>query len=136
MPAVEGVRPLSRHPALRLIGGPGRADFGHARELESSLEFVTKPTRSRRYHALEERQTQGLQMSATTPYLQVDGELACASCGRTLLLGERYEPGPAGDARCELCRNEPPPAPQPAPATARDRIRLAWLALMGARPNG
>jgi hypothetical protein len=75
---------------------------------------------------------EGLQMSATTPYLQVDGELACASCGRTLLLGERYEPGPGGGARCELCRNEPPPPPQPpAPPTARDRIKLAWLVLMG-----
>jgi hypothetical protein len=75
---------------------------------------------------------EGLQMSATTPYLQVDGELACASCGRTLLLGERYEPGPDGDARCELCRNEPPPPLEPpSPAKARHRIRLAWSVLMG-----
>jgi hypothetical protein len=75
---------------------------------------------------------EGLQMSATTRYLQVDGELACASCGRTLLLGERYEPGPGGDVRCELCRNDPSAPPEPAaPATARDRIRLAWLVLMG-----
>ena len=71
-------------------------------------------------------------MSATTAYLQVNGELACASCGRTLLLGERYEPGPGGDARCELCRNDPPPSPEPpAPWTARGRIRLAWHVLMG-----
>ena len=71
-------------------------------------------------------------MSATTAYLQVDGELACARCGRTLLLGERYEPGPGGDVRCELCRNDPPPPPEPpAPSTARAWIRLAWHVLMG-----
>jgi hypothetical protein len=77
-------------------------------------------------------------MGATRPHLQGSNELACASCGRTLLLGERYEPGPDGEPVCELCRLERrgPTADPPPPPAARDRLRLAWRALLGDSDQG
>jgi hypothetical protein len=43
-------------------------------------------------------------MSTFEAHQHPDRELACTRCGRTLLLGERYAPGQAGDVVCDLCR--------------------------------
>jgi hypothetical protein len=43
-------------------------------------------------------------MGAFEAHLHPDRELACSRCGRSLLLGERYAPGQAGDVVCDLCR--------------------------------
>jgi hypothetical protein len=71
-------------------------------------------------------------MGATTPYLETNRELACAGCGRTLLLGERYEPLADGAALCEFCRHDEhsPPEEQPLEPTPAERLRHAWRALL------
>jgi hypothetical protein len=75
-------------------------------------------------------------MGATTPYLETNGERACAGCGRTLLLGERYEPLADGAALCEFCRHdEHSPPEQPPEPKAAARLRLAWRTLVGSSEN-
>jgi hypothetical protein len=43
-------------------------------------------------------------MGAFEAHQQPSRELTCSRCGRTLLLGERYSPEPAGGVVCDLCR--------------------------------
>ena len=75
-------------------------------------------------------------MGATTPYLETNGELACAGCGRTLLLGERYEPLADGAALCEFCRHDEHSPPEtPVQRTRPERLRLAWRALVRGSEN-
>jgi hypothetical protein len=75
-------------------------------------------------------------MGATTPYLETRGELACAGCGRTLLLGERYEPLADGAALCEFCRHdEHSPPEEPPEQTTAERLRVAWRTLVRGSGN-